>query len=136
MRSRIGKIATRAQIFPVNRGSTITVHYQEFDSLAETDRLTGEPIGKAYPMTMKVRGLVHFISPTTTNYRVHQELEIGDAILEFPANIDLGGKKHVWFEIDGKAYVQKEIGKDLTESFDAQIQDQRLFRTIVVTRRR
>ncbi len=136
MRSRLGKIATRATMFPLKRGSTITVHWQEYETDAEPDRLTGEMVGTGYPMTTKVKGLVHFISPTTTNYRVHQELEIGDAILEFPANIDLGGKRDVWFEIGGQAYVQKEVGKDLTMAFDAQIQDQKLFRTIVVTRRR
>jgi hypothetical protein len=135
MRSKIAKIAARAEMLPATKGTPIVIQWQEFSGVPSTDALTGEPIGEAIERTATIKGWVHFIAPTKTGYRVHQEMEVGDALLELPASIDLTGKKDVVFVIDGQEYVQKEVGKVLTQCYDSLIQGQKLFRTLLVTRR-
>lgn len=81
-------------------------------------------------------GLVHFVQPVKSGVRLFAEIETGDVIVDFPQDVPLSDKRGIYFEIDGTAYVQKDVGDALAEYWDLVLGGRRMMRTLVLTRKR
>lgn len=77
--------------------------------------------------------LIHFVEASRSIYRQFAEIQTGDIILDFLDDVELP-RTGATFIIDGERYVQKEVGKELTQFWDVIIQGERHFRTIVATK--
>jgi hypothetical protein len=84
----------RAKLRTKFSGTTVTLRWLEWpNGRPEIDPTTG-----AYPVTTNpafapvertanVRVLVHFINPVTSGKRMHAEVEVGDALVDFPLDL-------------------------------------------------
>jgi hypothetical protein len=116
-------------------GAQITLTYNQWSGETATDPVTGEKAGTATRVTETVYGLVHEVGPATTVARMYAEIQVGDAILDLPTDTALDGKEDLVFTFGGNDWVQKKVGKELAKSWDACWGDQRIHRTILVTRK-
>jgi hypothetical protein len=84
------------------------------------DRTTGQKVGAApTPQTVTIRGLVHFISPTTAAYRMYSQLKSGDAILDLDPSVDLENKPNLTFEFGGQTWTQLTLPEEILRALDA-----------------
>lgn len=97
----------------------------DYDPNVESTWPTSESRSETFP------ALVHFVQPLTSGIRQFAELQAGDVILDFLQDVPL--PKRGRFVVDGKTYVQKDIGDELSEYWDVIIGGQRMMRTVVVT---
>lgn len=136
MRSNISRIAARAQLNIERHGSDITLRWVELTG-GTIDAPSGDVIGAiSEEKTTQIKGLVHFVGPATSGFRIYNEFQTGDAILDLDPNAQIDEKQGLTFEFGGEQWVQKELGKELTEAWDTLWGNQRLVRTILVTRRK
>jgi len=85
------------------------------------------------PQTVTLPAFVHQVQAAgTSTVRRFNEIEAGDVILDFAADAPLDGLRDLVFLISGKAYVAKEIGDKLAQSWDVTVQGQQLFRSVLV----
>ncbi len=99
---------------------------------AEYDPLLESSVPAATVHTVTYRNvLVHFVQPITSGVRQFVELKVGDVILDFLHDVDLPDRAS--FLVDGKTYVQKEVGEELAKYWDVIIGNRRMFRTVVLT---
>ena len=79
--------------------------------------------------------LVHFFGAKTEEI-TGGEIEAGDAVLTLRADAALDGFDLQEFDIDGKRFVQKIVGRRLIEEWDVLVNGQRFARTIFVTKKK
>lgn len=82
---------------------------------------------------LTVKALVHYAEAKSV-LRQNVEIEVGDAILDFPADVDLTGKPDLKFEFDGGVWVQKEVSEKLAKAWDASISGKQAIQTVVCKR--
>ena len=134
MRSRSHRIAARARMRVARHGSTITLRWVE-QSGGTLDAATREKVGATSTnKSTTVKALVHFVGPATSGVRIYNEIQIGDAILDLDPSVALDGKKDLTFEFGDAVWAQKKVGKELAMAWDTIWQDQKIFRTVLVTR--
>lgn len=130
------KIIRRAFARTLSRGLrntvTVTLRY-------ETGRVVGDIndastwSGVAVKHAVPVKALVHFISPATILNRGFIELRTGDAIVDFPPAQSFEGMQNLLFEIDGRRFAQKSVGKEVERYYDLIVGDERMFRTVALS---
>lgn len=86
--SRSGHARRQAEIFVKRKGETVSLLWTEWPN----GKTTADPTTGATPQdndhqpvvrTLDFKCLVHFIAPTITSVRQHQEVQVGDAIIDF-----------------------------------------------------
>lgn len=113
--------------------TTVTLRWAESnDPVPSVDPTTGAVIGSVIQRSEVVKGSVHYIAPTTSDVRLFAELAVGDALLDLPANVVITGRAELYFEIDGKRWVQKKVSDKLMDYWDHLIGDTRLYRTVAL----
>lgn len=80
-----------------------------------------------------VRGNLHSVEFTKGAVIQNAEVQNGDIIADFPADVVLDGRAEIEFEIEGRRYMQKAINPKLFKTWDAVIGGVRLHRTILLT---
>lgn len=93
----------------------------------------GSRAGTPTQGTATLPAFVHFVQPAgQTSVRQFAEVEVGDVILDFAADVELAGKENLRFNVGGQWYVAKQLGDKLATAWDVQVQDQKLFRSVLV----
>jgi len=98
------------------------------------------PAAALVPQTKTLPAFVHQVQDAgTSRARLFNEVEVGDLILDFPGDAalpEVGSQRSeardLVFVVNGKAYVAKQIGEKLAQSWDVTVQGKQLFRTVLV----
>jgi len=97
------------------------------------DPTTGSMVnGTTAARSLVVNGFAHFVGINTSNVRVFENVEQGDCILDLPAATPLDGLTGLTFTINGRVYIQKNIGEKLAQAWDANVQGAPLTRTLLL----
>lgn len=100
------------------RGADVTLRWQTVVS-GTLDPTTGAQVGGiVLEHSGTVKAFLHTVSPATSELRMHEEVEIGDVLLDFAPDVDLSGKEALRFDIGGDLYVQKRVGGPASRHFD------------------
>lgn len=133
MRTNLPFILHRMALNLEENGTDILLSWQEFVTGPTTDPQTQSLIGVAQPKSEIVRGFVHFVAAASqTQVRQFTEVEVGDCIVDLPPDTVLEGRQGLTFTIDGRVWQPKNIGDKLAQSWDAVVQGERLYRTILL----
>jgi hypothetical protein len=84
-------------------------------------------------VTLERKAFVHFVEPSKSLSRQFTQIETGDVILDFLGDVVLPRDGAV-FIVNGERYIQKDVGKQLTEFWDLMIEGQRHMRTVVASK--
>jgi len=134
MIQNLSDVLAEARFLSGVAGTEITLHWVETTG-GTVDRITGEVVGAtSEDQSETITGLVHFVGVSKSGYLVHNELQIGDAILDLDPDVDLDTKKNLVFEFGGHRWVQANVGDELVKAWDTLVGDQEVFRTIAVRR--
>lgn len=101
--------------------STVTMHWREQVIPAgydPNDESSGSISDTAH--SMEFRAFVHHVDHRTSAYQRFMELETGTVILDYLDDLALDGKRDIRFEINGRFYTQKPLGKELLEMWTAE----------------
>lgn len=88
-----------------------------------TDPTTGAVLSEAgsgpagTTQTENVKALSFEQVEASTKYRVYEEVEVGNAIIDLPADVTIDGRKGLVFVVDGVEWVQKEVGEELKKAW-------------------
>lgn len=130
MRSNLPFILDRLALNAAESGTTVTLRWTQLSEVTE-DPVTQAKLGVPTPMTAAVRGFVHFPSATSA-VRMFTEVQVGDCLLDLPAEVELEGLDGLVFEIDGERWLPKAVGEKLAAHWDVLVNDQRLYRTVLL----
>jgi hypothetical protein len=103
------------------------------DAVAVDKSFLSQP-SDAVPEEEVVQAMVHRITPEMVQRRGYVLLAAGDVIVDFPVAVTLVGRRGLFFEIDGVAYVQKRSGDELLDWPDTIVDGSRIWRTIAMAR--
>lgn len=121
----IGKRVRRDMARMISRiGTPVLLTYEAADpGVAVEDRswLEEEAPETGATLTLEVKALVHFVAPESVVQRGFTEIKSGDVIVDFGYDRDLSLYRNVRYSIKGVAYQQKNVGRDLAESWDVLI---------------
>jgi hypothetical protein len=135
MRTNLANIVARSKVRLASQGTTVTVRWVTFTG-GSLDPLTGTKVGAtSTPASSTVNAFVHFVGPATSGFRVYEEIQVGDAILDMDPDADIDGKDGIHFEFAGEKWVQKSVGESLAKSWDTLFGNQKVFRSILVRRK-
>lgn len=90
------------------------------------------PTTETITLDPKPKAFVHFVEPSKSLSRQFTQIETGDVILDFLDDVVLPRDGAV-FIVNGDRYIQKDVGKQLTEFWDLMIEGQRHMRTVVAS---
>jgi hypothetical protein len=114
-------------------GSSIVLTWDAWPDDSVVSPVDGSRSGTPTPGTATLPAFVHHVQAAGhSSVRQFAEIEVGDIILDFAPNVDLSGKDNLRFNIGGQWYVAKQVGDKLATTWDVQVQDQKLFRTVLV----
>lgn len=80
-----------------------------------------------------ISAFVHYVNIQTTGFVAHAEVRMGDAILDFPGDVELDGRDDLRFSIGGKIYVSKIGSASLASSWDVRVNGVPITKTVLVT---
>jgi hypothetical protein len=118
-------------------GTEILLQWNMVPAGAVPDPVDGSVAGLV-PRSKTLPAFVHQVQDAgSSSVRLFNEVEVGDLILDFPgdAAIDApsgGALRDLVFVVNGKAYVAKQIGEKLAQTWDVTVQGKQLFRTVLV----
>lgn len=112
----------------------VILHYDAAVLPVGFDRNDRSTYPTKVPASRNFPSLVHFISDTSRGYGP-QEFEVGDVLLFFQPSQDVSGND-LWFEIQGRAYVQKECGNFLSVDWSLEVGGHLIHRAMLLTLRR
>lgn len=116
-------------------GTNVTLRWVEQGGSTTVDVTTGAVLS-ATPATVweeTVRGMIHYVQPTTGQVRQFEEVSVGDALLDLPPDTVVEGRTELEFVVDGQVWVQKRVSEKLRDYWDVFIGNTRLYRTVLVT---
>lgn len=112
----------------------IVMLWREWPADSVKDPVTGSRSGTPVERNQVLRGLVHFVSPTSTaQVRQHAEVEVGDCIVDFAPDAPIDLKLEPRFIIADRQWMQKPINGTLGQSWDALVGNRKMFRTLLLT---
>ena len=85
------------------------------------------------PETLSFRALFHQVDHRLSGFQKFMEVQTGDVILDYVADLALAGKEDVRIEVNGRFYVQKNASTGLLEAWDAFTGHGGTLRTILLT---
>ena len=128
-------------------GTEILLQWNTLSSGTLPDPVDGTvPAAALVPQSKTLPAFVHQVQEAgRSSVRQFNEVEVGDLILDFAGDAPLpevgaeprpGGRRSevrdLVFVVNGKAYVAKQIGEKLAQSWDVTVQGKQLFRTVLV----
>ena len=132
MELNIGDVLNEIRRELAQNGTDIVLQWNAVPPGVTPDPVDGSVSG-LIPQTMTLPAFVHQVQATgESNMRQFNEVEMGNIILDFAADVAIDGLRDLVFLINGKAYVAKEIGEKLAQSWDVTVGGQRLFRSVLV----
>lgn len=114
----------------------VVLHYETADPTAsDADRswLEEEAPAAGTASTRTVKAFVHFVTPESVVQRGFTELRAGDVIVDFAYDLDLSAYRNLKFEIGGRRYNEKDVGRDLRASWDVHAGGLPTFKTLLLT---
>ena len=133
---RLGPQMRRTLDMVLNQvGSPVVFYYQAPNSGAGFDpNVEGSYV--AQPLLSKtLPALVHYFGAKTEEL-TGGEIEAGDAVVTLRDDAAIDGVDLQEFDIDGKMFVQKQVGRRLIEEWDVLVAGNRFARTIFVTKKK
>lgn len=132
MRSNLALIKSRIALNLAESGTDITLSWETvsggtFDPVRQTT--AG---GTVTTQTATVKGFVHFVQLAKQGVMQFAEFEQGDCIVDLAPDAEIDGKAHLKFTIDGQRWVAKDLGEKLAKTWDAVVQGQRLYRSVLL----
>ena len=128
----IGDMLNEIQRELAENGTEIVLQWNAVPPGVTPDPVDGSVSG-LIQQTMTLPAFVHQVQATgASSVRQFNEVETGNIILDFAEDIAIDGLSDLVFLINGKAYVAKEIGERLAQSWDMTVGSQRLFRSVLV----
>jgi hypothetical protein len=128
----IGDMLNEIQRELAQNGTDIVLQWNAVPPGVTPDPVDGSVSG-LIQQTMTLPAFVHQVQATgASSVRQFNEVETGNIILDFAEDIAIDGLSDLVFLINGKAYVAKEIGERLAQSWDMTVGSQRLFRSVLV----
>ena len=132
MNLNVGDMLAEIQRELNENGTDVVLQWNELPPGATPDPVDGSVSGLV-PQTMTLPAFIHLVQATgASSVRQFNEVEVGNIILDFAGDAAIDGLLDLVFLINGKAYVAKEIGGKLAQSWDATVGNQRLFRSVLV----
>lgn len=80
---------------------------------------TSQQGGSVSASSMTFRALFHVVDSRLSGFQRFLEVQTGDVILDYAADLGLAGKDDCRIEIGGRFYVQKNASAALLEAWDA-----------------
>lgn len=118
-------------------GTGIVLTWDQWPADSVKDQVDGSRPGTPTKMTATLPAFVHYVQVAgQSSVRQFAEVEVGDVILDFQADVNLSGKENLRFNLKGQIYEPKQIGDKLAATWDVLVQGQQLFRTVLVTKAR
>ena len=128
----IGEMLAEIQRELNENGTDVVLQWNTLSSGTLPDPVDGSTSGLV-PQSMTLRAFAHAVQATgSSSVRQFNEVEVGDLILDFEGDAKIDGLRDLVFVVNGKAYVAKEIGEKLAQSWDVTVGNQRLFRSVLV----
>jgi len=78
------------------------------------------------------RALFHTVAPRTGGFQKFLEVQTGDVILDYRADLALAGKEDVRVVVGGRTFVQKQTSKELLETWDLQCEYGGMMKTLLL----
>lgn len=128
-------LLTRTRAAVARNGSRVRLHWQERTGPVTTDPVSGAVSGGTLvPKIRDVRGLLHWPDFNNNQVRQFAEIQAGDLIVDFPADVPLDGKVGLRFEVDSKFYTAKGVSERLGRSWNVMVGDVKLLRPVLLQR--
>jgi hypothetical protein len=128
----IGEMLAEIQRELNENGTDVVLQWNTLSSGTLPDPVDGSTSGLV-PQSMTLRAFAHAVQATgSSSVRQFNEVEAGDLILDFEGDTRIDGLRDLVFLVNSKAYVAKEIGEKLAQSWDVTVGNQRLFRSVLV----
>jgi hypothetical protein len=83
--------------------------------------------------SLDFRSFFHQVDHRLSGFQRNLEIQTGDIMLDYLADLDLGAKRDLRVRIKGEIYVQKSIGTALKEAWDVQLGLGGTLRTLLLT---
>lgn len=116
-------------------GSAIVLTWDVWSVGSVKSKVDDSRAGTKTVGTVTLTALVHYVQVAgQASVRQFAEVEVGDVILDFPSNVDLSGKENLRFNVAGQLYTLKKVPDKLAATWDVMVQNQQLFRTVLVTK--
>jgi hypothetical protein len=129
----VGCILARSKLALAEAGTPVTLRWREFQGEVTVDPVTGAKLGESVERTETVKAHLHFVGAASA-VRQHAEVEIGDCIADFAADVELEGKEGLVFEIGGEKWAPKRVSEVLARSWDVVVAGQKLHRTVLLSK--
>lgn len=85
------------------------------------------------PGLLEFRALFHQVDHRLSGFQKFMEVQTGDVILDYVADLALAAKEDVRIEVNGRIYVQKNASTGLLEAWDAYTGHGGTLKTILLT---
>jgi hypothetical protein len=82
---------------------------------------------------MEFRALKHQVDHRLSGFQRFMEVQTGDVILDYTADLDLAGKDDVRIEVGGLVYTQKNASAALLEAWDVETGNGGTMKSILLT---
>jgi hypothetical protein len=116
---------------------TLVLRWAEFADTGGTDPNDESSLAgvTASQQALEFRALVHVVDHRLAGWQRFMEVQTGDIIIDYLADLSLDGKQQVSVDYNGIAYVQKSASKELLESWDVggPANNPGVFRTLLLT---
>ena len=130
-------------------GTDIQLSWREWPSGTTTDPVTLSKVGPTIngavvgptARTQAAKGFIHYPEPrANSSVQQFQEIELGDCIVDFGADVQLDGKDGLSFlfldpsgqPIDGQKWVPKPISERLARTWGMTVAGVSIWRTVVL----
>lgn len=85
------------------------------------------------PGLLEFKALFHQVDHRLSGFQKFMEVQTGDVILDYVADLALAAKEDVRIEVNGRIYVQKNASTGLLEAWDAYTGHGGTLKTILLT---
>ena len=115
-------------------GSPIVLQWNAVAAGVMPDPVDGTvPASALTPQTSTQHAFIHQIAMAgRSQVKQFNEVEEGDLILDFAADVPIDALCDLVFLVNGKPYVAKEISEKLAQSWDVTVQGQQMMRSVLV----
>jgi hypothetical protein len=137
MRTNLRRDERRIAIAAKKVGNTITMKWTTWSAAKPAaDPSTGASLTtvSSHPVESSAtfKAFFYEIAPSQSAYRAYAEVQTGDAIMELPSSVSIDGLENPYFIVNGEKWVQKEMGGELTKSWDGTVGDRKLLRGVLL----
>lgn len=115
-------------------GTDILLQWQELTGTS-IEPQTQSVLGTPGLRELVVKGWVHYVQAAAqSQVRQFAEIEVGDCLVDLPPEVVVDGLLGLTFTIKGVVWRPKRIGDRLAQSWDMVVVNERLVRTILLSR--